>query len=1290
MEGLHIAFESMVSALGLLSPVSQVPPGMDELVGSETAAQDVLRKYVSLRNPDAEIRPMEGTLGGLLISSNKKRGRVGLQPYLDWVEEVDILKGYKFYTEKFEMLESLQSYFLNSLTEEQRNQVYSRLDEGRSGTPVRLYNLVPMIILAIGKESFDTYKFLSLPFGILKNCVRRWGDGTVRVDSEGKKFGDECDDNPYGRIRVTVDSMSPKKIYMCLNMANILRNYLDVALWLESQGVNMYLMVHQILSNLMSNPIGMTLRLKSHFGFMYMHSSALATSGSYITFVPTSSWNRYTKVAAPSNSVNAVFWDSLYRLTFNKYTKELRELGLTEVEKMFKIAIRAPINAVGMRLATFISALRGVVGYVGTDNNISFDEVYDHVKESPVYKDVGLPDTYTKDDRGELVMPHVACLKDSMKATYMQLNSLKSRTRMVDWSTFVEQLPKLMTSNSAGIGSISIKGKLDGSPVDIKATAKSIIYALSPGTFRPGREYGGEGKTLTIEETDIMYQWYSPENPGRMAERRVVAKASRPIEMQQLSQFIIELFFYAPFYRLMMRKDRSINYRFSGSAYVINEYGLSFDTNIFATGSETGNVLIDHAVGFITTGAACITTSTDRRLIVATDYSSYDQTEVFLNMRIPFVDGVREAFNATFGDNALVGPFSSFDEAMKVINPMTAAPFKLPNGELVNLTGVRSGEYATMLYNNAMNAAVCESVMQTNKALGLGVYVHLRIQGDDVIAVLHIRDEGIDNYDVSHSDRMQGISDEVEGMPVPTAVAVSTCKTVNQCGLETNPDKGVVSFNTYDFLKVRVFAGRYSPNNYAQLFGAESLGLSDSPQQFMAGQLQKSDLIVSRGFDPDYVYRYQLMLFIVRCSYRVRIKFADPDTSYMYYPPVSMFFAPTSLGGLGRSPCRFPFPADPALAIWMKQNPDLDEFIMGRSVSFSPPKPKDYAEVIAKLIMSSGKRNDFVVTSRTTPSTIPASDCKKPFHKGVIELSESLDKQGLMNSENCYNTLLSRGIKDVHPNMMYKNMPTRMVQNVLTTNSAVMEFAAEKSKTISADAFIASKRAKLSDSEAWVRTFTFRFAEYPGVTRVDDNDGPMCYMHPSHVSFFHQVGWGCTNSDAEKKLTSILNTIKSDPLFPRDITDEGLMRLLLSPSVVEDPSIAPLLIGSLGASQDTMAELQSTFSDTATVGILMQYLAGAFSLSSPCLMQIDRSKDNLGSWVRDQTENRVSRSAFPAMVCFWLFTCYSGGRLDTMVYEPTDDSSKYINRMTLTELIPFTPVMEASRMYAESRGARKW
>jgi len=1287
MEELERRFEALYHGLETLRPVNLASAGMSDMLGVESLGHEMLKALVKLRNPEAAITRMEGTVGGLLVSSNKKKGRAGLDTYLSDFEPLPLLPGFQFYTpaSEFEMVEALQSYYMNNLTEEQKNKVYARIPEGKSGAPVRLYNLVPMVILAIGRTKLLETDYLTVPFRFLRFCSQTWGDGRIKNPDDPHSNGDECDDPPYGRIRVTVDSMSPKKVYMCLNMANILNNYKDVIDYLAVRGISMALLAHEMLSFLSCNPIGRTLKLKGPLGLMYMHSSALATSGSYIQVPNAGSWRGYTHVVAPSVSVDHAFWDELYGKDFREGVKYLSENGLTQLAKLARECIRFPLNGVGHRAATFISALRGVCGYVGTDNNISFDEAYDHKKESPIYKDIGLPPTYTIKD-GELVMPNVTALKESVSCVFYRLTDPSSRMRIIAWEDFLKTIPRGLTSNSAGIGGITVTGKIDGNEIKIKTTSKAVIYPLSPDTFRPGADYG-KTKFLTNDTLSEFYHFYDEDNPGRMAERRVVAKASRPIEMQQLSQYIVEYYIFGPLYRLMMKKDKDRS--FNGYVYIHDRYGLMPDMNIFTVGSETGNVLVDHSNAFIVTGSACSRGTGTRKLFVATDYSSYDQTEVHENMRTPFRDGVVQGFNKRFGEGATVGAFDNIDTLLDVLMPPKVAKFKLPNGELIDLAGVRSGEYATMLYNNMMNASVCNAVINTVTGLGLGAYKSLRIQGDDVISEIDIPDEGAPLLDGGGSARMTKVRDMIDGMGVVPAIAHSTTQTVNESGLETNPGKGVVSFNTYDYLKIRVKAGRYSPNNYAQLFGSENLGMTDSPAEFMTGQIQKSDLVVSRGFDPKYVFRYQIMLFLVRCSYRVSIRNAHEDFSHYYYPPVSMFFSPTSMGGLGRSPWVYPFPADPAISYLMGINPEFEEFIQTRSGSYTAPSSRDYARLIAGLILKSESRSDFTVSSGISPLTIPPSDLMRPFRKGIVDLSASLDSSGITVSEASFHALSKKGISLVSPEMLYKNSPMRAIKNVLETNASVMQFAADKRKTIGQDAFMGSKSATLSKPEKWLRTFKFQFGNSDVSYAAEDPNGPLCYMHPYHRWFFDAVGWGSTSSDAQKKITTIINLVKTDPLFPRDITDEGVMRLLFSTEVAEDPRNAVLILGALGCTQETLAEVGAEFSESTTNAILLQYIAGAFNINSPCMMQLDRSRENLLRFVSDRSGNRTSRAIFPAVICIWSLMCYDGGSLKSLDYVGSQESDAFVNHTSIDMAIPFTPVFESSRMYAEHRSNKR-
>jgi len=392
------------------------------------------------------------------------------------------------------------------------------------------------------------------------------------------------------------------------------------------------------------------------------------------------------------------------------------------------------------------------------------------------------------------------------------------------------------------------------------------------------------------------------------------------------------------------------------------------------------------------------------------------------------------------------------------------------------------------------------------------------------------------------NDRDKLLRDLTIGVDRVTALARVIKHCVNECGQETNEIKGAIMYNVSDYLKVRVIGGRLSPNKYAQLFGSENVGMSDGPKSFMDGQLQKGDLIVSRGSDPRTVFRYGLMLHLLRFSYRVGIKNSDPDVSFIYYPPISSWFTPSAMGGVGRAPFMFPFPGDPALSMWFKDDPNLYNYVFDRSSSIKLNKSKDYADIISGLVISSDRRSDFKVSANIRPKNIPSSDLVRPFSKGISEMSNSLDVSAIKRSTESMENLRKKGCKLISPTMQYMNLPKRSMANVIKSNADVMEFAFEKTKTIGIDSFKMNKGSGMGSSEVWLNTFN-RTIEDIGDKEVT-LEGPVCFLHPRIYNIMNKFGWGTTSTICTRAITSILNVIKSDPLFPRDVTDEGLMRIL--------------------------------------------------------------------------------------------------------------------------------------------------
>jgi len=1210
---------------------------------------------------------MEGTVDGTLIISHKKVGRVGLSTYLNDYEYVDMIPGTQFFTSpsKFDNGEVLHSYHIPSLTEEARKIVFGRLGEGKSGAPVRLYNLVPLVLLALGPGRLTEYSKTCM--GMLKTFSKLWGE----------RGEDECDDPPYGgdrAIRVTVDSMSPKKVYTTVNMMYHVNNFRkDLIPYLEKRGVNIVLMIREFLSIMCASPIGHCLEIKGPLGFAYMHASALAGAGTYITVSNSDEWNTYQKVDSPKKSPNSGFWMELYGESFRKHVVTMQKLGHTQLAKLVQMSISIPHGSMSLRFSEFISGIRAVTGYLGTNPNVTFAEIFDPKKDSTLYKDVGFPETYTTREDGSYLMPSVPFLRQIMCSAYRDLLQPDNRIRLLSWDEFVKVIPRYLTANSAGIGNVKITGKLDGEPLEIKTTSKSLIYPLSPLTFRPK-----PGSKYNIDNVTQLYTPFSDENPGRLASRKTVGKPVRSVQMQPLAPYILEAFMFGPLYRHYMKKPDFRTYVFPGSTVIPSEHGMRIDTACMTLGTETGNPFIDHRDAFIDTGHAALRDDDHLVLQYASDYSAYDETEMSANVRVPFRDGILDAFD----NKSEIGPFENVAAIMKVLAPCTPAAYKLPDGNLIYLDGVRSGEYATMLINNSQNAAVCAVVIQEIQRLGIGKFTDLKIQGDDVKGRVEMS-AGCMPILFGNSQKDSAMEAECTGVHKVTALAKVSTQSICECGQETNTSKGALLADVSDYLKVRVAAGRLSPNNYAQLFGAESLGMADSPQSFMTGQLQKGDLVVARGADPEVVFRFGLLLFLLRCSYRVGIRGANPDLSHIYYPPVSMWFTPTSMGGLGRAPFVYPFPGDPAISLWLSKDQEVMEYVSIRASSLKARQNKDYAKIIAGLIMSSATRSDFKVTSNTSPQTIPVSDLMKPFGKGVSEMSNSLDVGALHRSEHSYEYLRSRGSKLVPPKMLYKNSPSRMIENVISSNANVMEFAYSKSKFISLDSFVGVKVPPLSDPEKWLTSMTTVLQDCDD--SVADPEGPLCFLHPDTLHNLRHIGWGSTSRDTQRGIASVINAIKTDPLFPRDITDEGIMRLIFSPEIAEDPNVLPNVLIALGCTEDTVARVVAMFSDTAINTVLLQYIAGSFTLNTPVYQLLDRSQASLKKYIMDVSNTKESKVALPAMFSFWNFMCHARGSAVKLYYEVTPNSTKVSTQVEPLNVIPFTPILEADRMRSETR-----
>jgi hypothetical protein len=1194
-------------------------------------------------------------------------------------EALPIFAGFKFFTSTFEDKQSLASYDLTKLKGENLSRVISRLSEGKSGGPMGLHNLCSVVQLSIGMD-LKMHPVVSVPFRFLKYCCNTWEKLAVGLTDDTSDAVDECDDKPGGKLRVKVDSMSPKVTWMCINTAF----YLSNNVWIidHYKNIDWVKLVHQHLSYMKSDPIGNAIAIKGVFANMYQHAGAISSKGYYCVLPDSESWNTYSLVDAPSVPLNQVFWRDLFGDIYAKDYKKLMDLGLTELAKLQRFVITIPSGRNGNCMMRFISGLRACFsGYTDTEPNLAYSDIYDHKKDHPIYKDVGLPDTDAKHSDGSYVMPHIPYLERMVVDTFERRFRSGYRFSVPSWETYLDELPRTLTQNSAGDGKIVISGKIDGKPISIGTTSKAVIGLLSLDSFRPKRST--PRGSLTQSEIDSMYRWYSDEYPGAHAGRVVTVKPRRPIEMQRLPQYLIEAYIGRAWYREMMHKNMANEYVYNGYPMQMIEGKMVVDNNVFTIGAETGQVDIDHSYAILNTGRSVLTgVGGTRVLYYGTDYSSFDQTQTTQNLKKPLARGIIQAFKNVYGDQP-VGPFPTIESMIDIIYPEKDARFALPNGENISLNSVRSGEYTTMSQNNTTNISVCMAVTHWLQQLMGTKFLRLRIQGDDVLASVIIPDEGFAFNDLSGTPIGDKIMEAIDGFGVvPSLIKVITL-IVNMCGLETNTDKGGVGFDTMEYLKILVKRGYYIPNNYIQPIGAESVAMADDPSGFVTGQLQKVDLAVSRGWDPNIMYRYGILLSMLRYSYRVSVFPSPPDYGYYYYPPWIAFGSPTSMNGLGRAFGIFPCDAGPAIIYCMGFNTILAEYIRERCAFFKPPGGKDYAKVVADLIMSGDKRQDFTVQSKLRSTTIISADLAKPFSSGVRDASASLDVSAIKRSRTAYERLKSKGINLVNSQQLYEYSPKQMIKGVLQANKDVMEFAASMRRNINPDTFNDVKRPSLDQTATFLQSFTINLVPM-GKLEYDEN-GPLCYLHPTMARKISMLPWGCSSKQAVTSVSRILNLLKTDPILPRYWTEEALSRLIFNQSTMEDPNVLSDVLFSIGCSADTVADVITSFSTDSARDAMLQFVSGSFTLNSPIFQMLDRSKTACLPYIKDVAGRKESRVVFPAM---YIILAYFrvGGDMDVGIeYDMGIHSESMSRGSDMSSLIPYVPLLESNRLKTEQQ-----
>jgi hypothetical protein len=192
--------------------------------------------------------------------------------------------------------------------------------------------------------------------------------------------------------------------------------------------------------------------------------------------------------------------------------------------------------------------------------------------------------------------------------------SMYASGMLPNWEEYLALIPKVLTSNSSGGYMVDFTFEFDGQQLTVSSGSKIMVFLARAGNF-----------------IDKFKEWFENEMteqfPGVVFTREVPSRKLRPVFGVSLYTILAEACF----------GDALI--RFLG------------DLPDFTVASESGRITADHAVGLYTSCRGFL-------LSVLTDYSSYDQTQKYENVRKYMIKGMQEGLP----DGEGFGPWKSMKD----------------------------------------------------------------------------------------------------------------------------------------------------------------------------------------------------------------------------------------------------------------------------------------------------------------------------------------------------------------------------------------------------------------------------------------------------------------------------------------------------------------------------------------------------------------------------------------------------------------------------------------------------
>jgi hypothetical protein len=612
----------------------------------------------------------------------------------------------------------------------------------------------------------------------------------------------------------------------------------------------------------------------------------------------------------------------------------------------------------------------------------------------------------------------------------------------------------------------------------------------------------------------------------------------------------------------------------------------------FTAGRQKGSILADHAKSFIAT-------TTDGILSAGFDFSSYDLSQQTPNVWRIKKEAIHNTLTAR-GFTSNFGPWTGglvefFEHLFQYGNIEDAVIESrgISSTKQIAVDILQSGHLFTLDMNSIDNQAFLidfyNHVEVDEQLRGKISLLDTNVMGDDSLTYWFVPDVRVWNVELY-------------------TYFVNLVELVaKKNGFVINAVKSDVTATKAEYLKKRVFCGRYLPLLHTQIFATEKGDSSSPPIDVIRGYASQLTTFGFRFGNHGLLNKILMYTWIVRSSVSVPINLKQNER---YHLPFSVLYAPHP--GAGQIPWSLVGTSKDALiAIYAKLNDEFYIYI-ARALGVVTIRDSNVAQTIAKIVVGGKKykvKDDESVDITANAPISGSVEPSNPLAPGIKFNYMHMPKERIMAALEAEKKMRDLNMPDLGA-LRYIDWPETEAVDIIASDTNVKKIEA-LNRSFAGLSYIKNATDKVEIDplyrHKWVQLLEFRkTSEAEKTLRGAFDPFPMAQQPYSMILSY--LGVNTERSSFEVSPNVIMNILRRDPMWRRNIQDTTLFRYLTNPRVLASRERVYLALVAMGARKETASQVATSYNLSSSAMAMTKAMIG-YSTSDNFLSNVNFSRD---------------------------------------------------------------------------------